>query len=254
MRSGALSDEQVMKVCAEFFPVPLKKLNILEHKKENTSGLQFRAPKYTQPPPVPVNYFAMSNSMARHMDPTNVNALISRLNEVYDRQIKEPELTASVQPSPEAGPSQLEEIPDESLEAGPSQLDEIVDITSQLEEMSDESPEEPPETNAPKKGKGKQRGFSKDDKEVASQIFKTPKSRRKTTEKEEEEPEWLSEAKEMLVASRGSSAGASRSAGRLARRGTYAGQVAGQVASALMLPFKLSPTQISPKNRSPELV
>ena len=233
MRSGALSDEQVMKVCAEFFPVPLKKLNILEHKKENSSELQFRAPKYTQPPPVPVNYFAMSNSMARHMDPTNVNALISRLNKVYDRQIKEPEITSSMQPSPEAGPSQLEQIPDES-------------------------PEEPPETEAPKKRKGKKRGFSKNDKEIASQTLETPDSRRRTTEEEEDEPEWLSEAKEMLVASQGSSAEASRSAGRLARRGTYAGQVAGQVASAFMSPFKFSgysPTQISPNNPNPtELV
>ena len=83
MRSGALSDEAIKRDCAEFFPVPFNATKILMHKKDNTSGLQFRESKYVQPPARPKDYYAMSNSMAKHLDPTNVQALTSRLSETY---------------------------------------------------------------------------------------------------------------------------------------------------------------------------
>ena len=83
MRTGALSDEAIMKACPEFFPMPMHSRNMVQISTENRSGLQIRRSKYMQPPPVPKNYYAMSNSMAKHMDPTNVSALMSRLNTTY---------------------------------------------------------------------------------------------------------------------------------------------------------------------------
>jgi len=81
MRTGALSDEAIKEACSEFFPVPMSAYNLLMVNHSNQSIHQFRKSKYTQTPSVPRNYFAMSNSMARNLDPTNDGALVSRLNQ-----------------------------------------------------------------------------------------------------------------------------------------------------------------------------
>ena len=84
MRTGPLSDEAVMRMCAQFRPVPLDATNLVDADKPKADHQHsFRAPKYSQPPPRPINYNAMSNSMARQMDPTNEAAFTDRLNKQY---------------------------------------------------------------------------------------------------------------------------------------------------------------------------
>ena len=88
MRTGALSDEAVMQMCAEFRPVPLGATKLLTTDQPKADHQHnFKAPKYTQPPPRPSNYYAMSNSMAKHMDPTNEGALLDRLNKRYMEEL-----------------------------------------------------------------------------------------------------------------------------------------------------------------------
>ena len=88
MRTGPLSDEAVLAACAEFYPIPMKAMHIIDHQHKPSSGLQFRASKYQQMPPRPVNYHAMSNSMARNIDPTNINALVSRFAKTYHTELR----------------------------------------------------------------------------------------------------------------------------------------------------------------------
>lgn len=88
MRTGVLSDEAVMKSCAEFFPVPMNASKVLMHNINNTSGLQFRESKYSQMPPRPENFYTMSNNMANNIDPTNKQAVINRLSQAYVNEMK----------------------------------------------------------------------------------------------------------------------------------------------------------------------
>ena len=104
MRTGALSDEAVRKACPEFFPMPMHARNMVQVSTENRSGLQIRRSKYVQPPPVPQNYYAMSNSMAKHMDSTNVSALMSRLNTTFADELSGPP-PAAAQPRPATPPT-----------------------------------------------------------------------------------------------------------------------------------------------------
>jgi len=83
MRTGVLSDEAVMKSCAEFFPVPMNASKVLMHNINNTSGLQFRESKYSQMPPRPQNFYTMSNNMANNIDPTNEQGVINGLSQAY---------------------------------------------------------------------------------------------------------------------------------------------------------------------------
>ena len=82
MRTGILSDESVLKTCAEFQPVPLGAVNSILSVKQPEPQLP-RKLKYTQPPARPAFFGAMSNSMAKQMDPTNTAAIRANLNEQY---------------------------------------------------------------------------------------------------------------------------------------------------------------------------
>ena len=102
MRSGALSDEAVMEACSQFFPIPMKSISMLGFKQELNSGLEFRPSKYHQSPSVPKNYHALSNSMAKHLDPTNVSALVSSLSDKYKGELAD---SAPPPPAPPPPPS-----------------------------------------------------------------------------------------------------------------------------------------------------
>jgi len=101
MRTGALSDEAIKEACSEFFPVPMSAYNLLMVNHSNQSIHQFRKSKYTQTPSVPRNYFAMSNSMARNLDPTNDGALVSRLNQQFRNEMRLPPANPPQQPPPQ---------------------------------------------------------------------------------------------------------------------------------------------------------
>lgn len=89
MRTGILSDESVMKMCAEFQPVPLGAVNSILSVKQPEPQLVPRKLKYTQPPARPAFFGAMSNSMAKQMDPTNTAAIRANLNEQYVEELQE---------------------------------------------------------------------------------------------------------------------------------------------------------------------
>ena len=101
MRTGALSDEAIREACSEFFPVPMSAYNLLMVNHSNQSIHQFRKSKYTQAPAVPKSYFAMSNSMAKHLDPTNDGALVSRLNQQFRNETRLPPANPPQQPPPQ---------------------------------------------------------------------------------------------------------------------------------------------------------
>jgi hypothetical protein len=131
MRTGVLSDENVMKMCPQYYPVPFKSVTkVLEHGGfANQSGLQVRAPKYAQAPIRPANFQSMSNSMSKQIDPTNPVPIHMKLNENYLKALNvptpalvpqtatlSPALTASTPPStPPAQPSQQPETPNTGL-------------------------------------------------------------------------------------------------------------------------------------------
>ena len=87
MRTGVLSDESIMKMCPQYFPVPFNYVNkVLEHGGfVNQSGLHMRAPKYAQAPIRPANFVTMSNSMSKQVDPTNPVPIHMKLNENYHK-------------------------------------------------------------------------------------------------------------------------------------------------------------------------
>ena len=92
MRTGVLSDAHTMKACAPYRPIPLGQVATIlstDAPKPNNE-FQFRASKYTQPPPRPSTFMAMSNSMAKHSDPTNPMPFMERLISTYDGELKEP--------------------------------------------------------------------------------------------------------------------------------------------------------------------
>ena len=93
MREGVLSDESVMKMCAEYRPIPLGQVSRILNAKRSEPVLQTRAPKYSQPPARPAFFGAMSLSMAKQMDPTNPNSIRATINAQYDGELSEPATT-----------------------------------------------------------------------------------------------------------------------------------------------------------------
>ena len=98
MRTGVLSDAHTMKACAPYRPIPLGQVATIlstDAPKPNNE-FQFRASKYTQPPPRPSTFMAMSNSMAKHSDPTNPMPFMERLISTYDGELKEPAVVENI--------------------------------------------------------------------------------------------------------------------------------------------------------------
>ena len=98
MRTGVLSDAHTMKACAPYRPVPLGQVATILGTSEPKSSneFQFRPSKYSQPPPRPSTFMAMSNSMGKQSDPTNPMQFMERLITTYDGELKEPVVVENI--------------------------------------------------------------------------------------------------------------------------------------------------------------
>ena len=85
MRTGILSDESVLAMCAEYRPVPLGQV---EHILKGKADAEPSKLKHTQPPSRPAFFGAMSNSMAKEMDPTNPVPIRVAINEQYVNELQ----------------------------------------------------------------------------------------------------------------------------------------------------------------------
>ena len=104
MRSGVLSDESIMRNCAQYRPIPLGMVEkIIGHIKPKRSGLQTKPVKHSRPSPRPVTFNAMSFAMAKHVDPTNPLPICMHMNAKYDRELAKRSLppTVSAMEAPE---------------------------------------------------------------------------------------------------------------------------------------------------------
>jgi hypothetical protein len=132
MRTGVLSDAHTMKACAPYRPIPLGQVATIlstDAPKPNNE-FQFRASKYTQPPPRPSTFMAMSNSMAKHSDPTNPMPFMERLITTYDGELKEPvpsEQLMTLQPL-------FEDIGEEAGDESPPPQEELEENLGDLSE------------------------------------------------------------------------------------------------------------------------
>jgi hypothetical protein len=87
MRDGILSDESVMKMCAEFQPIPLGAVSNILNVKQIESKLPTKSKYPAQPPARPAFFGAMSNSMAKQMDPTNTAPMRNDINQQYVEEL-----------------------------------------------------------------------------------------------------------------------------------------------------------------------
>ena len=88
MRTGILSDESVMKMCAEFQPIPLGQVSSILNVKQIESKLPTKSKYPAQPPARPAFFGAMSNSMAKQMDPTNTAPMRNDINQQYVDELR----------------------------------------------------------------------------------------------------------------------------------------------------------------------
>ena len=102
MRDGILSDESVMKMCAEFQPIPLGQVSSILNVKQIESKLPTKSKYPAQPPARPAFFGAMSNSMAKQMDPTNTAPMRNDINQQYVDELR----LANTNPMPPSQPEQ----------------------------------------------------------------------------------------------------------------------------------------------------
>ena len=87
MRTGILSDESVLAMCAEYRPIPLGQVERILKGKTDAEPSKL---KHSQPPSRPAFFGAMSNSMAKEMDPTNPVPIRVAINEQYVNELSTP--------------------------------------------------------------------------------------------------------------------------------------------------------------------
>ena len=89
MRTGFLSDESIMMLCAEYHPIPLGKASAILSPHGKTpkpkSPIETRGPKYVQPPHRPATFGALANSIARHQN--NPIPIQRQMNEMYEKEL-----------------------------------------------------------------------------------------------------------------------------------------------------------------------
>jgi hypothetical protein len=102
MRDGILSDESVMKMCAEFQPIPLGAVSSILNVKQIEPKLPTKSKYPAQPPARPAFFGAMSNSMAKQMDPTNTAPMRNDINQQYVDELR----LANTNPIPPSQPEQ----------------------------------------------------------------------------------------------------------------------------------------------------
>ena len=88
MRTGILSDESIMKMCAEYRPIPLGQVSSILNVKQTEPVLPTRLKYGAQPPARPAFFGAMSNSMAKQMDPTNTAPVRMAINQQYVDELR----------------------------------------------------------------------------------------------------------------------------------------------------------------------
>ena len=172
MRTGVLSDAHTMKACAPYRPIPLGQVATIlstDAPKPNNE-FQFRASKYTQPPPRPSTFMAMSNSMAKHSDPTNPMPFMERLISTYDGELKEPvpsEQLMTLQPL-------FEDIGEDAGDESPQPQEEEV-TQEEIEEYLGDLSEEEAKLLSPVRETTRQRGGpSRVDLEARREAFSDP--------------------------------------------------------------------------------
>ena len=93
MRTGFLSDESIMTMCAEYNPIPLGKASAILSPKPHgktplaKSPIETRRPKYVQPPHRPATFGALANSIAKQQNPTNPLPIQRQMNEMYEKEL-----------------------------------------------------------------------------------------------------------------------------------------------------------------------
>ena len=88
MRTGILSDESIMKMCAEYQPIPLGQVSSILNVKQTEPALPTRLKYGAQPPARPAFFGAMSNSMAKQMEPTNTAPVRLAINQQYVDELR----------------------------------------------------------------------------------------------------------------------------------------------------------------------
>jgi hypothetical protein len=116
-RTGVLSDEQVLKHCAKYRPVPLGVAHTILQQPSATTLMNGKRLKHSQPPPRPENFDTMAKAVARiHQDPRLRDKMDSEYaKEVQRVMVADPNvpLPSSTNPVIDAPPEEPPDTPEE---------------------------------------------------------------------------------------------------------------------------------------------